>query len=241
IGYSWYHALQARVEKRFSHGYTLQASYTHSKYMQATEFLNPTDPVPYRMISDMDRPNLFSMSALWEIPVGQGRRYFSNAPGPLNAIIGGWQLNADEVHQSGQPLAWGSITSNCTCTTSSIIFTGNIKDIPLPAGQRSVDHWFNTAGFNTVTAQQLANNIRTFPLRFSGIRAEGQTIFNLSLIRNYHIAERLSAQFRAEVYNALNHPVFSTPNTTPTSSAFGTITSDVSEPREWQFALKFLF
>jgi hypothetical protein len=104
-----------------------------------------------------------------------------------------------------------------------------------------VDHWFNTAGFNTVTAQQLANNIRTFPLRFSGIRAEGQTIWNFSLLRNYHLTERVSAQFRAEVYNALNHPVFSTPNTTPTSSAFGTITSDVSEPREWQFALKFLF
>ncbi len=231
VGYSWYHALQVRLEKRFSQGYTLQASYTHSKYMQASEFLNPTDTTPYRTISDMDRPNIFALSALWELPIGRGRHFLSQLPGPVNAVIGNWQLNADEVHQSGAPLSWGNI-----------IFNGDIHNIPLPADQQSADQWFNTrAGFNTVSSQQLANNIRTFPLRFGGIRAEGQTIWNLSLMRNYHIVERLSAQFRAEVYNVANHPVFAAPNTTPTSSAFGTITSDVSEPREWQFALKFVF
>src|SRR5262249_7120149 len=55
IGYTWYHAMQLRAEKRFSHGYTLNLAYTYSKAMQATEFLNPTDPVPYRSISDLDR------------------------------------------------------------------------------------------------------------------------------------------------------------------------------------------
>lgn len=92
--------------------------------------------------------------------------------------------------------------------------------------------WFNTgAGFNTSSSQQLANNIRTFPLRFNGIRSNGITGWNASLIRNYHILERLSVQFRAEVYDVLKHPVFSNPNTTPTSSAFGTVTSDLAEPR----------
>ena len=231
IGYSWYHALEVRVERRFSKGYTVQSSYTHSKYMQATEFLNLTDTLPYRTISDMDRPNIFALSALWELPVGRSRHFLSQLPSPVNAIIGGWQLNVDEVHQSGAPLAWGNI-----------IFNGDIQNISLPADQRSADQWFNiNAGFNKITSQQLANNLRTFPLRFADIRAQGQTIWNLSLMRNYHIVERLSAQFRAEVYNVANHPVFAAPNTTPTSSAFGTITSDVSEPREWQFALKFVF
>jgi hypothetical protein len=230
-GYSWYHALQVRAERRFVRGYTVQASYTHSKFMQATEFLNPTDTVPYRTISDMDRPNIFALSALWELPVGHDRHFLSQLPGPVNAIIGGWQLNADVVHQSGAPLAWGNI-----------IFSGDIQNISLPAEQRSDAQWFNTnAGFNTTSSQQLANNIRTFPLRFSGIRAQGQTIWNLSLMKNYHIVERLSVQFRAEVYNVANHPVFAAPNTTPSSSAFGTITGDASEPREWQFALKFIF
>ncbi len=47
-GYSWYHSLQVRAERRFSRGFTFQLSYTWSKWMQATEFLNPTDPMPYR-------------------------------------------------------------------------------------------------------------------------------------------------------------------------------------------------
>src|SRR5579884_1610022 len=231
IGYSWYHSLQVRVERRFYRGLTVQGSYTHSKYMQATEFLNPSDTVPYRTLSDMDRPNVYALSALWEIPVGNRRHFLSQLPGPVNAMIGDWQIDADTVHQSGAPLAWGNI-----------IFNGDIHNIPLPADQRSVDEWFNiNAGFNTKSSQQLADNIRTFPLRFSGIRAEGQTIWNLSLIRNFHIVERVSTQFRAEVYNVANHPVFAAPNTTPSSSAFGTITSDVSEPREWQFALKIIF
>jgi hypothetical protein len=86
-----------------------------------------------------------------------------------------------------------------------------------------VARWFNTdAGFNKISSQQLANNLRTFPIRFSGIRANGATGWNFSLIRNYHIRERIAMQFQGEMFNALNHPVFAAPNTTPTSSAFGT-------------------
>ncbi|MGH9469560.1 MAG: TonB-dependent receptor domain-containing protein [Terriglobia bacterium] len=231
IGNSTYNALQVRLEKRFSQGYTLQAAYTHSKYMQETEFLNPTDPVPYRTISDMDRPNLFAMSGIWEFPVGRSRQFLSHLSAPVNAIIGNWQLVGSEVHQSGAPLSWGNI-----------IFTGNIQDISLPANKQSADEWFNVnAGFNTNSKQQLEDNIRTFPLRFSGIRAEGETTFNLALMKNYHLGEHVAMQFRAECYNVANHPIFSTPSTTPTSSSFGTITSDVSQPREWQFALKLIF
>jgi hypothetical protein len=67
VGYSWYHSLQARGEKRFSQGYTLQVDYTFSKFMQATEFLNPTDATPSEGISDMDRPHVFTLSGLWEL------------------------------------------------------------------------------------------------------------------------------------------------------------------------------
>jgi hypothetical protein len=230
-GYSWYHALQIKVERRLIKGFTLQMGYTHSKFMQATEFLNATDPTPYRVVSDMDRPNLFTMSGLWEIPVGRGRRFGSNMPRVLNFVIGNWQLDGSEVHQSGAPLSWGNI-----------IFNGNLHDIPLSGNQTAVDRWFNVdAGFNRNSAQQLANNIRTFPLRLSGVRGDGQTIFNFSLLRNYTLKERFKTQFRAEAYNAFNHPVFDLPNTTPTSSTFGTVTQSISEARGIQLALKIVF
>jgi outer membrane receptor protein involved in Fe transport len=230
-GYSWYHSLQIKLERRLLKGFTLQVGYTHSKFMQATEYLNPTDPTPYRVISDMDRPNLFTVSGLWEVPVGRGRRFGSNLPRALNFVIGNWQLDGSEVHQSGAPLSWGNI-----------IFNGDLHSIPLAGSQTTVDRWFNVdAGFNRNSAQQLANNIRTFPLRLSGVRGDGQTIVNFSLLRNYTIIERVKAQFRAEVYNAFNHPVFDLPNTTPTSSAFGTVTQSISEPRGIQLALKIVF
>jgi len=152
-------------------------------------------------------------------------------PRALNFILGNWQLDGSEVHQSGAPLSWGNI-----------IFNGNLKDIPMSGDKTTVDRWFNVdAGFNRNSAQQLANNIRTFPLRLSGVRGDAQTILNFSLLRNYTILERVKAQFRAEAYNAFNHPVFDVPNTTPTSSAFGTVTQSISEPRGIQLALKIVF
>jgi hypothetical protein len=228
IGYSWYHSLQVRGEKRFSQGYTLQIGYTYSKFMQATEFLNPTDATPYRVVSDMDRPHVLTLSGLWELPVGRGRRFGNNLPSPVNVILGNWQFDATVVRQAGSPLAF-----------SNIIFNGNLKDISLPKDQRDVDRWFNTdAGFEKDSKLQLANNLRTFPIRLSGARADGQATWNFSLLRNFRIWERLNAQFRAEAYNAWNHSSFDIPNRTPTSTAFATITNTLSEPRGWQFALK---
>ena len=231
VGYSWYHSMQVRGEKRFSQGYTLHVGYTFSKFMQATEFLNPTDATPYRVVSDMDRPHVFTLSGIWELPVGRGRRFGKTLSAPVNMVLGGWQLDGTVVRQAGSPLAF-----------SNIIFNGNLKSISLPKDQRDVDRWFNTnAGFQKDSKLQLANNIRTFPIRLSGARADGQATWNFSLLKNFRISERLDAQFRAEAYNAWNHSSFDIPNRTPTSSAFGVTTNTLSEPRGFQFVLKLAF
>jgi len=149
----------------------------------------------------------------------------------VSAVIGNWQFDVTEVHQSGPPLAWGNI-----------IFNGNPANIQLPNDEHTVERWFNTnAGFELNSSNQLSNNLRTFPLRFNSIRADGRTTWHGSLLRNYQIRERLKAQLRTEVYNVLNHPIFAAPNTTVTSTAFGTVTSAASEPRGIQFSLKLMF
>ena len=231
IGYSWYHSLQVRAEKRLSQGFTFQLAYVWSKLMEAIEFLNATDPTPYESIGAFDRPHRLAMSGIWEIPVGRGRRFGSSLPGVVNHVLGGWQVGGVVTRQAGAPLAFGNA-----------IFTGNLEDIVLPKSERTADRWFRTdVGFNRNTAQQLDRNIRTFPLRFGGVRSDGQARWDFSTIKNFPIGERVKAQFRAEVFNAWNHTNLGAPNVTPTSSAFGTITGTASDARTWQFALKITF
>ena len=230
-GYSWYHSLQVRAEKRFSRGYTFLLGYTYSKLMEAVEFMNAGDALPYESIGNFDRPHRLSMSGIWELPFGKGRRFGSSLPAPVNFIAGGWQLGALVVRQSGAPLGFGNS-----------IFTGDLKSIVLPKDQRDVDRWFNTAsGFNKDTAQQLQSNVRTFPLRFSGIRGDGRATWDFSAIKNFPIAEKAVMQFRAECFNSWNHANFNNPNTAPTSSSFGMITGVSTDPRNFQFSLKLKF
>jgi hypothetical protein len=230
--YSWYHALQTRLERRFPRGITFQISYTWSKSMEAAEFLNSTDERPYESISSLDRTHRFVGSAIWEIPVGRGRSLGAHMPRLLDFAAGGWQLNGIVQRQSGPPLGFGDVFS---------LFTGNPRDIVLPKDKRNVDRWFNTdAGFNKNSAQQLASNIRFSPLRFSAIRADGQARWDFSAIKNFRITEKVMTQFRAECLNAFNHPNLSTPNTSPTNSSFGAITGQ-DVPRSWQMSLKVSF
>jgi hypothetical protein len=232
IGYSWYHSLQVRAEKRFSRGYTFQLSYTWSKLMEATEFLNASDPLPYESLSSFDRTHHLVMSGIWELPFGRGRRFGSHLPKPVEFVAGGWQLNGVIQRQSGPPLGFGDVWT---------LFSGNPNDVVLPKDKRSVDRWFNTdAGFNKNNAQALGSNVRVSPLRFGGIRADGQARWDFSAIKNFRVTEKVKTQFRAECLNAWNHPNLSTPNTTPTNSSFGAITSQ-DVPRSWQMSLNVTF
>ncbi|MFB3827142.1 MAG: carboxypeptidase regulatory-like domain-containing protein [Bryobacteraceae bacterium] len=230
IGYTWYHSLLVRGEKRFSRGYTVNAAYTWSKSMEATSFLNSVDTALYRSISRYDRPHRFVVNGIVELPFGRGRAIASGIPGALDHIIGGWQANAVMTKQSGPPLAFGDV-----------IFRGSIKDIPLPASQRTVERWFNTSGFERRPSQQLEYNVRTFPRYLSGVRADGQSKWDLSLTKHFRMSERINLQFRAECYNCTNHTNFNEPNMTVTSTSFGTITDQSGLSRQFQLALKLTY
>lgn len=232
VGYNWYHSLQVRGERRMAQGFTFQLSYTWSKLMEATSFLNPTDPMPYEVVGAHDRTHHLVMSGIWEFPFGRGKRFGGNWPAALDFALGGWQLGGIQNHQSGGPLEFGNI-----------IFNGDLKKVPLPRGPGSADRWFNVdAGFNRDSREQLQNNIRYLPPRFSGIRGDGQARWDFSLIKNFRLGERATLQFRAEVYNAWNHTNFGNPNMSPTSTGFGSISYTVSQvssdARNWQFSLR---
>jgi hypothetical protein len=245
IGYSWYHAMQTRIERRFSQGVTIQYSHTWSKAMEAVAMLNPGDALPYENISNLDRTIAQRGSAIWELPFGRGRRWGGNMNRGLNFIAGGWQINGVMQKQSGQPLSFGNR-----------IFNGDLSQVQLPKDERSPDRWLRLVpntdaataaarplvpyGFEWRAANQLANNLRQFPLNFGGIRGPGQSRWDFSAIKNFKITERWTTQFRAETYNATNFPNLGNPNTDPTNAAYGTITGQDS-PRSWQFALRMTF
>ena len=230
IGYAWYHSLQMRLEKRFSKGFTTQLSYTWSKNMQASEMLNDQDPRPYEVISDLDRTQRLTGSGIWELPFGKGRHWGTNSHPIVNGLAGGWQITGAMQYQSGAPLGFGNA-----------IFNGDLGNVLLPRNQRSVDQWFNVnAGFERNNALQLASNLRRFPIRFGGIRGPIQARWDFGLIKTFAITERWRLQFRAETFNVANFSNLGNPNTTPTSGAFGTITSQ-DPPRSWQGALKLTF
>jgi Carboxypeptidase regulatory-like domain/TonB dependent receptor len=231
IGYSWYHSMQSRIEKRFSKGYTFQLAWSWSKLMEAVEFLNPADPMPYESVGAFDRTHRIAVSGIWELPIGKGKRLGNNLPSIANFIAGNWQISGVVTRQTGPPLGFGNS-----------IFTGDIKNIALPSDERTAERWFNAdAGFNTESTEQLSNNIRTFPVRFSGIRGDDQTRWDFSLTKSWPISERWKMQFRADVFNAWNIVNFNAPNTSPANSAFGTVTSTSGEARNWQIAFKLNF
>ncbi len=232
-GYSWYHAMQVRYEKRFSAGLAASYSFTWQKFMEATGRLNATDTFLEEVISDQDRTLRSSVTVLYELPIGQGKRLGSSANRFVSKAISGWQVQGIYTAQSGAPLGFGNA-----------IFLGDLKNIPLPKNQRTVDMWFNiNAGFERRSNQQLGSNIRTFPTRFTGVRSDGPNNWDLSLLKNTSIREGVRVQFRAEAINALNHPQFTagSTNTSVTSSAFGRVTGEFAWPRVIQFGLKVLF
>lgn len=213
-GGSWYHALLTRFDRRFGNGLQFHANYTWSKSLEAVQYLNETDSIPHHVVSNLDRPHRIVVTGIYELPFGRGKRLASNAGKVLNHVIGGWQAQAIYTGQSGAPLEWGNV-----------IYRGQFTDIRLPAGERSIARWFNTDGFERNSRLQLGSNIRTFPLRISGVRADGINLWDMGLFKNFRLREGIRLQVRAEAEGAMNHPCFAAPNTTPTSTLFGRVSS----------------
>ena len=234
-GWSRYHAVQAGLQKRFAQGYTLGLNYTFSHFVEATEFLNASDPKPWEGISSQDAPHRVSVSGIWELPFGRQRRIASGAPAVVDALIGGWQVQGIYTYQTGFPIG----------NFPNLFFTGNLDDIAVDNPTRA--RWFNTdAGFNRVSAQQPGSNVRTFPLRLDNVRGDPTNNVDASLIKNTSLSHGKSLQFRFEAINALNHPQFPSPSgnsLNPTNASFGQVvtSAQLNYARRVQVMLKFLF
>jgi len=231
-GSSWYNAMLIRFERRFSNGLLLQANYTWSKTLEALSYLNETDRAPEHVVSNLDRPHRFVVNAVYQLPFGAGKRFLNGGTGALDLILADWEIAAIFNAQSGPPLAFGNV-----------IYEGKFTDLRLSGTEQSLDRWFNTDGFERNSKMQLANNVRTFPSRISGVRADGLNLWDFALYKTFKIGEAFKLQLRGEAEGAMNHPNFSAPNTTPKSSLFGKVTRTQTRQEERRIfvGLKFIF
>jgi hypothetical protein len=250
VGRLWYDSFQLNIEKRLSGGLVLELAYTLSKQIEALSFLNPQDPVPAKTLAATDRPSRLSLSGVYQLPFGRGRKFGGNVGHGLNQLIGGWEYNWSGVIQSGTPLN----------------LPGNYNLIGDPrSSQQSFGAWFNTcellsngttrqpnaansgfvAGCSNPVWSQIANTsitLRTTPLRSPNLRNPWEPIFDMSLVKKFIIRETMSADFRLEAFNALNTVIRNAPNTDPTSTNFGLVSLGQSNfPRQVQLGFKFNF
>lgn len=225
-GSSHYHAMQVRLDRRFSGGLQLMANYQWSKLLERRSRLNDLDPMLEKRIAAEDRTHRFVASATYDLPFGNGRRYVSGAKGVINHIVGGWNLNAIVTLQPGAPLTWGNV-----------IYLGG----PLNVEAHNPDRTFDATRFNRIAAEQLDWNRRVFPSRFSNARQDGVNQLDFSIIKTFPIRERLALTYRCEFFNATNTPIFGGPQLAPTNSNFGLITGQANQPRRVQMALRLVF
>jgi hypothetical protein len=208
-----FNAILVRISKRMSHGLYFDFNYEYSRSLGAQVQLNPGGPLSYEETSS-DFPNHPSLTAIYQLPFGRGRR-FLNQSRLLDELVGGYQVTGIYQYLSGTPLSFGNA-----------VYTGNFHDFNNnPHNTHGPS--FNTSNFDTVAADQPnAYNFRTFPQYL--LRSDPTSNFDFSFMKNFTFGDHVILQPRVDAFNALNHPQFSSANVSPTSSSFSDVTSQLN-------------
>ena len=255
-GDSSYSALQVDVNRRFSHGLSLRGVYTWSKALDDGDSLNATTAGnapglvanPFNIRADWglatyDVRNMGVISAVYELPFGRGKWLASSVEGWRNKLVGGWSVNSIVTAQSGFPftpqLSYNPSNNGDTRNPVRPFANPNFAG---PAILGTPAQWFNPAAFLAPPA----NSGFYGNLGRDTLIGPGLATWDFSTLKNTGITERLSLQFRAEIFNLLNRANFNTPNLivfTPSglSGTAGAITSTSTTSRQLQFGLKLLW
>lgn len=257
--WSTYHALQTQFLRRMTGGLEFQISYTLAKSLDTRSFdpaftvvgtansqaatSTPFDINNRRLnygLSDFDRRHIVQTYWVWELPLGRGKRFLSNAGGFANRVAGGWQVNGTGTFQSGRPF---------TAYSGFYQFNNVVQAFPncsgcSPTMGAAEDFngvkWFFTpdelARFSSPGMGELGNLGRNF------FRGPGGWNIDLSVMKRTPINERFNLELRADMTNAFNHPTFGSPTATLSSTIFGRIRdSVVSGSRKIQLGAKLNF
>ena len=261
-GASSYNALEVDINRRFSKGLSLRGVYTFSKVLDDGDSYNATAAGnapglaanPYDVRADwglgtFDVRNAGVITATYDLPIGHGRHWLGSTKGVGGALGGGWAVNSIVTLQDGFPF-----TPQLSYNPSNDGDTRNpVRPFVNPSFSGPVilgtpNEWFNPAAFAAVP-----NNSGFFGnLGRDTLIGPGLGSWDFSVMKDTQIRERVTLQFRAELFNLLNRANFNTPSlivavlapgsTTPTSSGVGgLITGTSTSSRQVQFGLKLLW
>ena len=262
VGTSSYQALQVDLRRRLGKGLSIRGVYTFSKTLDDGDSLNQTTAGnapglvsnPFNLRSDkglatFDVRNIAVINALYSLPFGRGQAHANGFKGWGNVAVSGWSVASIITAQSGFPFtpqlsynpSNNGDTRNPVRPFLNPAFTG-----PIILGKPG--QWFNPDAFIAPpSASGFYGNLGRDT--FIG---PGLATWDFSLLKDTRIHEGLSLQFRAEMFNLMNHTNFNTPNlivftppsiSIPTglSGTAGAITSTSTSSRQIQFALKLIW
>ncbi len=246
-----FHSMQLKAEKRFSKGYSLLSHYTWSRSFHYTNTYYNIDATQAYGPNDNHRSHVFTLAGVWELPVGKGRKFLSDAGKAVDLLIGGWQLSAIYSWQSGLPFTPSYRDCNADRDTGWCRpdLVGDWKpDDP------TRDKWFETTPLAangqvtplTQNGQKLGPWGRPQRGSFGSVgrnRLLGPSFqqWDMSLSKSFNITERFKAQFRAEAFNVPNRVNLANPNAcVDCPGTAGRITNifQLATMRQWQFGLR---
>ncbi len=253
-GWSEFHALNLKIDRRFDNGFSVLAAYTWAKSIDidsggswGTPNLNPANFSLDVGPSDFNIAHRFVYSGLYDLPFGKGKRFGGNVGKAADAVIGGWQFNMIGVLQSGvqrmvqgpNATGIGFITQRADATGADPYSTFSLGGQQITPRQGFGDnnrglYWINPQAFRQAAVGTFGNTGRNV------ITGPGFVNFDISMFKTFKFTERYTLRFQAEAFNAFNNVRFNPPDLNVASPTFGRILGAL-EGRRLQMALRFNF
>ena len=207
-----------KLTKRFSDGYSANVNYTLQRPRQHGGDQFETDLPEHQGLydsdleygpPDWDRTHSFVFSLVAELPFGQGRRYLTDASGPVQWILGGWQFNTNTTIQSGLPfnITYRDAGADRDTGPNRPDLTGD------PEGPETRDQWFNTIPIGSSGSAFGRPARGTFGnLPRNHLRGPGYWRSDASFFKRIPLGEGRDVELRFEVVNLFNHVNLGNPN-----------------------------
>jgi hypothetical protein len=277
-GSMYYYALNTKVERRFQGGFSIIQAFTWSKTISEINFIGPqavAEKIEKRLAAvnstngtGGDQRFHYTLTPVYELPFGHGKRFGTNSGRALNELIGGFEVTGQYNFLSGTPLV---------LPTNTAFFEGGNPSL---GSRKNHAQWFDTskfakfpasnvpsaavalyptwtgvqnmpgANYSSTTSNGVYQDFATWhtynQTTFGNIRNPYLTNIDVGIRKSFAVASTARVQLRMDVFNALNHPLFGGIDTTAGDTYFGYLSgaaspSQSNSPRQVQLSGKITF